>query len=381
MNPFYKVTKNISNIPGWRTNRKILVIESDDWGSVRIRDKESFDFLKMKGLNVGSSHYDSFESLESNDDLEHFFELVSSFKDKNGKSLVVTPMCIMGNPDFEKIRDNEYSEYYFQPLKETINEYPRSNRILELWKKGYNDNIFVPELHGREHINVRRYMHILQSHAGKEGLRYAAERHSIGPSMFFDHVYPNYLGALFPILSDEISDFHNYLKDAGDLFLEYLDYQPRVFIAPNMEEPKELESTLQKIGVRYITRSKYRKYPIGDGEFIKEWNFMGDKTEFGQVILNRNASFEPVCHGEHEQISDWVDHCLREIEIAFRWKKPAIVSTHRVNYIGGISEANRSVGFTEFRRLIKSILIKWPDIEFMSSFELGELIRNSKKSE
>ncbi|NTW32234.1 MAG: hypothetical protein HGB12_06370 [Bacteroidetes bacterium] len=34
-----------SNIPGWRTDRKILVIESDDWGSIRMPSKETYSGL------------------------------------------------------------------------------------------------------------------------------------------------------------------------------------------------------------------------------------------------------------------------------------------------------------------------------------------------
>jgi len=34
--------KNLVNIPGWRTNRKIVVIESDDWGSVRMPSREVY---------------------------------------------------------------------------------------------------------------------------------------------------------------------------------------------------------------------------------------------------------------------------------------------------------------------------------------------------
>mgnify|MGYP000999890125 CR=1 FL=1 len=37
--------EQIINIPGWRTNRKIVVIESDDWGSVRMRSREVYDRL------------------------------------------------------------------------------------------------------------------------------------------------------------------------------------------------------------------------------------------------------------------------------------------------------------------------------------------------
>jgi len=368
--------RSISNIPGWRTSRKIFVIESDDWGSVRIKDKAAYTALKNKGLNVDRIHYDSVESLESNEDLEMLFELLESFKDKYGKQPVFTPMCIMGNPDFQQIKASEYQQYFFQPLHETLQEFPNSNRVLELWKKGFEQNIFVPEIHGREHINVRRYMNILQAHEGKEGLRYALNYHSVGPSAYNGIKYPNYLGALHPAGKNEIQELHQYVTEAGKLFKEYMGYQPRVFIAPNAEEPKELESTLSEIGVNYLTRSKKRIYPLGDGQFVKEWNFIGQKTSFDQIILNRNAFFEPVCIGEHEHISDWVDSCLKEIEIAFRWHKPAVISTHRVNYVGSINLENREKGLKELKRLLTQVLKKWPDVEFMSSYELGEVIRS-----
>jgi hypothetical protein len=370
--------RNISNIPGWRTNRKILVIESDDWGSVRIRDKAAYNALKNKGLNVDRIHYDSVESLESNEDLDLLFDLLNSFQDKNGKHPVFTPMCIMGNPDFDKIKASDYQKYFFQPLHQTLKEFPNSDRVLYLWKKGFEENIFVPEIHGREHINVRRYMNILQAHDGKEGLRYALDYHSVGPSAFNGIMYPNYLGALHPEPKNEIPELHQYVVEAGKLFKQYMGYPPRVFIAPNAEEPKELESSLSQIGVMYLTRSKKRIYPLGDGDFAKEWNFIGQKTAFDQIIINRNAFFEPVCFGEQEHIKDWVDSCLKEIEIAFRWKKPAVISSHRVNYVGSIRPENREKGLTELKRLLTAVLKKWPDVEFISSFELGETIRNDK---
>ncbi|MFZ4435685.1 MAG: polysaccharide (de)acetylase [Flavobacterium psychrophilum] len=370
-----KIIKNISNIPGWRTSRNILVIESDDWGSVRIKDKSAYQALKNKGLNMDRIHYDSVESLESNKDLEMLFDLLQSFKDKNGNHPVFTPMCIMGNPDFEKIKESDYQQYFFQPLHETLKEFSQSDRVLELWKKGFEQNIFVPEIHGREHINVRRYMKILQSHEGKQGLRYALDYHSVGPSEYNGIRYPNYLGALHPEAKDEISELHQHILEAGKLFRQYIGYHPRVFIAPNAEEPKELEYSLKQIGVQYLTRSKNRVYPLGDGQFAKEWNFIGSKNVFDQVIINRNSFFEPVCFGEQENISDWVASCLKEIEIAFRWKKPAVISSHRVNYVGSIRPENREKGLNELRRLLISILKIWPNVEFLSSFELGKIIK------
>jgi hypothetical protein len=373
------IRKHISNIPGWRTNRKIVVIESDDWGSVRIKNKQAYEALKKKGLNVDAIHYDSVESLESNKDLELLFDLLLSIKDKNGKHPVFTPMCIMGNPDFDKIKASGYQNYFFQPLYETIKEYPESNQILQLWKKGFEQNIFVPEIHGREHINVRRYMHTLQYNEGKEGLRFALDWHSVGPSAYNGITYPNYLGALHPEAKSEIVDLHQYVVDAGNLFKQYMGYAPRVFIAPNAEEPKELEKSLKAIGVKYLTRSKKRVYPLGDGAFAKEWNFIGKHNEHGQIILNRNAFLEPVCFGEQSHIKDWVDSCLKDLDIAFKWNKPALISSHRVNYVGSIQPANREKGLQALKRFLNSALKKWPDLEFMSSYELGNLIAEPTK--
>ncbi len=371
--------KNISNIPGWRTDRKILVIESDDWGSVRIKDKAAYTALKQKGLNVDRIHYDSVESLESNEDLERLFEVLLSIKDSNGNSLKFTPMCIMGNPDFERIKESDYQQYFFQPLPETIREYPGSDQLLTLWQQGAKANIFVPEIHGREHINVRRYMNILQTHEGKEGLRFALEHHSVGPSAYKGMTYPNYLGALHPEPKEEIQELHQHVREAGALFNQYLGYAPRTFIAPNAEEPKELETSLQAIGVKYLTRAKRRVYPLGNGQFAREWNFIGRENELGQIYLNRNAFFEPVRFGVHDYITDWVGSCLTDIEIAFRWKKPAVVSSHRVNYVGSISEDNREKGLSALRKLLKKVLKKWPDVEFMTSSQLGDLLRNEKR--
>lgn len=367
----------LSNLLGWRTKRKIVVIESDDWGSVRIKDKEAFLAMKAYGLNVESIHYNSVDALESNLDLELLFETLSNFKDSKERYAIFTPMCIMGNPNFKKIEDSEYANYFFQPLNETLKEYPEHDRVLSLWREGFKTKVFVPEIHGREHVNVRRYMQILQSHKGKEGLRFSLLHRSVGPKEYKSICYPNYLGALYPIEKKEITELHEHIYHAGKLFKEYMGYEPRVFIAPNAEEPKELENTLKRIGVKYLTRSKRRIYPLGDGQFAKEWNFVGKVNENGQVILNRNCFFEPVTWGEHGHNTDWVNNCLKEIDIAFRMEKPAVISSHRVNYIGFIRPENREKGLFALKQLIKTIIKKWPNVEFMSSNELGNEIEKT----
>ena len=58
-------------------------------------------------------------------------------------------------------------------------------------------------------------------------------------------------------------------------------------------------------------------------------------------------------------------------------EKPAIISSHRVNYIGSLEPSNRSHGLHQLKKLLKQIVNKWNDVEFMTSAELGELMRKS----
>jgi hypothetical protein len=82
---------------------------------------------------------------------------------------------------------------------------------------------------------------------------------------------------------------------------------------------------------------------------------------------------------EHFTGNNWIESCINDIEIAFRWKKPAIVSSHRVNYIGHLSKDNREMGLSQLTDLLGAILKKWPDVEFMSSEQLGETIELTKQ--
>jgi len=73
----------LSNLPGWRTKRKIVVIESDDWGSVYMPSREALEALKGMGIPL-TSHYLNNDTLESNDDMKMLFDVLSRHTDGYG---------------------------------------------------------------------------------------------------------------------------------------------------------------------------------------------------------------------------------------------------------------------------------------------------------
>jgi hypothetical protein len=51
-----------------------------------------------------------------------------------------------------------------------------------------------------------------------------------------------------------------------------------------------------------------------------------------------------------------------------------VISSHRVNYVGGLNPSNRDQGLKALDTLLGRIRSKWPEAEFITSSALGELI-------
>jgi len=140
-----------------------------------------------------------------------------------------------------------------------------------------------------------------------------------------------------------------------------------------------MEDELRNNGIEYIQGSTIQLIPLkvdGTKDFVSKWHYFGELNRHNQIFLMRNCDFEP----SWDHNVDWVDTCLSEIATAFRWKKPATISTHRLNYIGYIDEKNRDNNLKLLSLLLGEILKRWPDAEFKTSVELGEYIRTAESS-
>lgn len=372
-----EIFRNISNMPGWRTNRKLVVIESDDWGSIRMSSKEAFTKLKGIGIPVEKDHYNLYDSLESNQDLEMLLETLSKFRDKTGRHPVMTGVNIVANPDFEKIEQSGFCQYFYEPFTETLNRYPEHNRVYQLWKTGIQQRLFVPIFHGREHLNVQRWLKALQNENKSTLLAFDQMVTGIPGIGLNNEVVPDFQAAFDLDTMDDLNYMKEVLKTGLKLFEELYGYQSRYFVPTNGPFNNTLEEDLNNYGVNYINTAKRQAEPLGNSQYKTNTRFIGQKNKFGQTYITRNCFFEPASSGyERPRNTDWVSNCLKEIEIAFRWNKPAVISTHRVNYIGFLHPENRERGLAALTEILTRMLKKWPDLEFVTSVELGEIITN-----
>lgn len=371
MNLKSTLSHTLLNLPGWHTRRKIVVIESDDWGSIRMPSKAIYELFLDKGIRVDKDPYCRYDSLATPDDLEALFEVLRSVRDRNDNPAVLTANTVTTNPDFCKIKESNFSKFIYEPFTVTLNQRKETEDSFGLWRQGMQARLFHPQFHGREHLNVKKWMKALKS--GDEVTRLAFDFGTYGLTSEVDvRIKGNYMGAFNSGLPEDISVYNEILKEGLDLFEKIFGYRSLTFIPTTYTWSPDIEPILKENGVKYLQGIVHQRIPIDDDTTFKykKNNFTGYRSNAGLLYLTRNAYFEPALYPE----IDWLANCLKRVDIAFRCSKPAIICTHRLNFIGSINENNRKFNLEQFRKLLARIVEKYPDVEFMSSDKLGQII-------
>ena len=370
MNLKQTIYHNLLNIPGWRTRRHIVVIESDDWGSIRMPSKEVYKQLLKTGVRVDQCHYCSNDSIVSEDDLSLLFEVLNQYKDIDGTPAIITANAVVANPDFDKIKECGFEHYFYKKITEGLPEIKGCEHSLDLWKEGCENGCFRIQSHGREHLNVTRWMRYLKENYPETRLAFDMGVYGLSTTITSEK-RKSFLPAFDFENEQEENQVNEIAMDGLAIFEQIFGFKSTSFIAPNYIWGRSLENTIADCGVKYIQGQQRGKYRNAKGENNNmRQRYMGRKNVFGQIDLCRNAFFEPSEAPE----KDWVDSCLKDISVAFCWHHPAIICSHRVNYVGTINLENRDRNLKSLARLLEQIKKSWPDVEFMSSDQLGNLI-------
>jgi hypothetical protein len=316
-----------------------------------------------------------YDCLASEKDLTSLFEVLTSYKDINGNHPIFTANTVMTNPDFGRIKQSKFEQYYSEPFITTLQRYPEHKESFNLWKEGINRKIFYPQFHGREHINVKRWMKKLRS--GDEAYHKAFENETfVVKNEATLKKSENIAAALDYDSSDEITGINKSLAEGLKAFEELFGFKSKSFIAPNYIWDNAIENTLQESGVEFIQGSRFQNRPaLKKDSYNRKFRYTGQKNRSRLINIVRNVYFEPSLLKN----SDAVTSCLRQIATAFFWNKPAVISTHRLNYLGFLEPENRERNLDKLDSLLMAILKKWPNVKFVSTPELGKMIKHHEK--
>ena len=367
------IKRTISNLSGWRINRRIIIFESDDWGSIRMPSRRIYNKLLNAGLNLNGGdglRYSLFDTLASSSDFELLFELLNTFRDFNNIPAAFTANSVVANPDFEKIKENDFQHYYYELFTETLKKYNRSETTFKLWKEGISNRVFVPQFHGREHLNVPIWMRALRANDVETHMAFNEGMWSFIPKQLLLNGL-EYEAAYQLDQPNDLETYKEIIIDGLNIFAGLFDYKAKYFVPPNGRINNSLNLTCYNEGIRYRSASEIQHEAIGFGKTKKRRHWLGQKDVNGIRYIVRNCNFEPSKSGK-----DWIDSCLNDIKIAFFMNKPAIISTHRVNYVGTHDVLNRDNGLKKLKELLTAIKKYWIDVQFLTTDQLGSLIDN-----
>ncbi len=368
----YNFILNAKNLVGWRTKRKIVVISVDDYGNVRLDSKKAREAMDREGLKV-KNRFDALDTLETRDDLEMLYKALRSVSDKNGRHAVFTPFAMPCNINFEKMAETGYSKYHYELLPETYEKLsemqPGAYRgTWDLWREGIDRGMMVPLFHGREHINLKLFEEKLAN--GDKEVLVALKNRSFTSISSGEYETISPMAAFDFWELEENERFKEVIRDGLNAFEKVYGYRSNHFNPPGGREHPVIHSTLKECGVKYIDTPFIKNEHQGKGRYKKVFNYTGKQNSEGQTYLVRNVVFEPT----EDRGVKWVDYTLQQIEAAFGWNRPAIISSHRVNFCGHIDTENRREGIETLEELLQKIVKRWPDVEFMAANELGDLI-------
>jgi hypothetical protein len=369
MSQIYKRIKdNLASIYGWKTNRKILVIESDDWGSIRMQSKNGFEILNHE-YKIGKINYNRFDALETSEDIESLYQTLKGFKDINGNHPKFTANFNVTNPDFDRIKSSNFQEYSYETFIESYEKFYNSKNTFELIQQGFKDNLILPQFHGREHVQVEYWMRDLQANKQETRDGFDHSFFSFGKNHLDNQ---GYLSAFNAVNTYDLEQVKRRIEEGTYLFEKLFGFKSRSIIAPQNTIHYSLLPFLKTLDYDVIQGARINKQSIlKSGEKPNYRRFMGITNIHDQLDIIRNVTFEP-----SSGRVNWVEKSLNEIEIAFFWKKPAVICSHRVNYMGYLDPENRKIGLEQLSFLLNQVQKKWPNVEFMTTLELADTIKS-----
>jgi hypothetical protein len=366
----------------FKTEYPIVIIESDDWGSLRTKDKRSRDKLNLINTKIKNDSYSQLDSIATQEDLELLFEVLHSVKDRNGNPARITANVCTANPDFEAIRVSHYKEFFYKPFTKALEEYSQNSSLFKIWQKGIEEKVFAPQLHGREHVHGLAWLEELR--AGNKDLLKAFELETWGITYkALKTQRRSNLQASLDLygLENEIEFQNKWINDSLEIFKDAFGFGAKSFIAPAYIWHSDIYTSLQKGGINALQGIKLQYKPAINSKqlYHRIPHYTGQKTKHTGIFYTaRNAFFEPLSkeYNVPPTEAEMLKITMNSVNKAIQSKKPVIIGSHRINFVGRLSEKYRDDNLKSLKSILHKIVEVYPDVEFMDSGQLSKIIKN-----
>jgi hypothetical protein len=346
--------RNNSPTGGYSFNRPLLLLQSDDWGRVGVRDRDGYEALRARGIPLGQHPYD-FYTLETAEDVHLVADLLNRHRDSTGRPPCLAMNFITANLDFGRIQKDKADDLPMIPLSKGLPGDWKRPGLFEAYRQGIGAGLFFPAVHGLTHfsqIEVKRAM--------AEGGEQAQLLRTL-----WDEQTP-YIYWRMPWIGYEYADSghssgfletraqENLVRVAAENFARMFSFFPSSACAPGYRANRDTHAAWSKWGIRVAQN--------GSGAPLAP-HF----DEFEILQLYRTIDFEP------SQRDLPVEKYLQLAGATFQRGLPVILSIHSLNFHSSLRNF-RDVTLASLDQLLSALESKYSDLLYVNDLEMYRIV-------
>jgi hypothetical protein len=306
----------------------VVIVESDDWGPGPQMQAEAL-WAIAEGL--------------------------ASVRDRAGRPALMTVGVVLSLPDPQAIE--ERGEYGARFL-----DHPAYRPVLEALKAGEEAGVFELQLHGLAHFWPASFMAAWQrEETVRRWLQEDGWRTEKLPAWLQSRWVDSSSLPTQPLAEEAI---RRAVQEEVQVFRRCFGRAPKVAVPPTFVWTEEVERAYAEAGVEVLITPGSR-YPGRDlqGKLLPAQRryVNGERLPSGLIALVREVYFEPVLGHDPKAVVD-------QIERKWRRREPALLETHRFNFLDG----NLAASLAALKRLLQQVLERLPEVRFLSSRQVAE---------
>jgi hypothetical protein len=338
-------------------DRPLVLLQSDDWGRVGVRDHDGFDQLRSAGVNLGKHPYDLY-TLETAEDVYSLIETLQKHRDSSGRPACLEMNFSLANVDFPRTVADDFRRIHLRPLSEGLPGKWSRPGLLEAYAHGIAEGVFYPALHGLTHF-CRPAVEACLSRRSNRGdlLRtlWQAETpyiHWRMPWIGYEYWHPERP-------SDErflaAGMQHRLIKEAAAIFRKLFAMAPFSACAPGYRANDDTLFAWAEQGIR-VTQNG-----TGGISAVR-------LDASGMLQLFRTIDFEPVVDSSFS-----VDDCLRTAKECIWRGTPVVVSVHSINFHSTLKHF-RSATLQLLHQFLSALERSYPNLLYVHDEDLWQIV-------
>lgn len=352
----WRLGRDLLPIVGFRFDRPLVLLQSDDWGRAGLRDREGLEQLRSAGLALGERPYD-FYTLETAEDLASLGAAMKRHRDSAGRHPCLGMNFILANLDLGKMSADSFRQIYLRPLAEGFPPGWVRPGLMEAYRDGIADGVFHPALHGNTHFCRRAVERYLTDSGERGSLLRALWKagtpyiHWRMPWIGYEYWDPEGVGDCFLPAAQQ----SELIGQAVVIFSQMFSTLPHSACAPGYRSNEDTHKVWAQHGIRVAQN--------GPGTLMPPY-----LDRRGILQLYRAVEFEPALDAEFS-----VEARLRQAEDCFRRCIPAIVSVHSINFHSSVKDF-RSRTLALLHDFLSVLEAKHPDLLYLHDGDICDLV-------